>query len=168
VKKAEEALPPVSEEVTKYVKRARYPTSAFAFEEKALAAEHGAKTLPEALWKAHVEVSRLRGALEEVVARVLPPELRHLLSRIDEASEMFDETMTFDKKKAGRGSQKKPRGKKPPQIKFPVKELPKDNGLLRPVVQRLHLHSKSGRREELRDFMEQLQRQLKRPYPAPA
>jgi hypothetical protein len=168
VKKAEEALPPVSEAVTKYVKRARYPTSAFAFEEKALAAEYGAATLPEALSKAHLEVSRLRDALVEVVARVLPPELRHLLARIDDASEMFDETMTFDRKKAGRGSQQKPKGKKSPQLQFPVKDLPKDNGLLRPVVQRLHLHSKSGRREELRDFMEQLQQQLKRPYPAPA
>ncbi|HEX8150644.1 MAG TPA: hypothetical protein VF591_25895 [Pyrinomonadaceae bacterium] len=166
LKKAGEALTPVSEAVTKYVERARHPTSAFAYEQKALAAESGAATPSEALSKARAEVTRLRGELEAVVGRVLPPEMRHLLVAIGETAELMDETVTLDKKKA-KPKPKKPAKKEPPKLNFPVKDVPKDNGLLRPVVQRLRLHSKSGEREGLRDFLELLQEKLDRRYPAP-
>ena len=150
-------LPPVSEPVTRYVERARHPASAFAYEQKALAAAYGAKTPQEALEKAHAEELELRGTIEAVVGRVLPPELRVLMIPLGETFEAFDQTVTLD--------QKKPK-KKAAKRQFPVKDLPEDNGRLRPVVQRLVVHSKSGRREDLRDFLEQLQKKLDRPYPA--
>jgi hypothetical protein len=153
-------LPPVSEPVTRYVERARHPTSAFAYEKKALAAEYGAKTPQEALEKAHAEELELRSTIEAVVGRVLPPELRALMMPLVETFEAFDDTVTLDKKQ--------PKKKGAAALQLPIKELPEDNGLLRPVVQRLVVHSKSGRREDLRDFLEQLQKQLDRPYPAPA
>jgi hypothetical protein len=166
IEKAKKDLPPVSEDVAKYVERARYPASAFAYEKKALAAELKAKTLPEALAKAHAEEVELRGALEAIIGRVLPPELRALMVPTVDAFEALDERLTFDKKKPAKKSKKNEEPKK--GLKFPVKDLPEDNWLLRPVVQSLRIHSKSGEREELRDFLEILQKKLDRPYPAPA
>jgi hypothetical protein len=164
IEKAKKDQPPVSKKVTDYVKRARYPTSAFEYEKKALAAEYGAKTLPEALSKARAEEMELRNALEAVIGRVLPPELRYLMISLYEGFETFDETVTLDKKKPAKKTRKKEVPKK--ELPFPVKDLPPDNGLLKPVIHRLFVHSKSGRREDLRDFSDMLRKELDQPYPA--
>jgi len=164
----ESGLPPVAEGVTRYVERARHPASAFAYEKRALAVEYGAKTPKQALEKAHAEELELRSAIEAVVGRVLPAELRDSMIPLVEDFEAFDEAVTLDRKRPGRPKETPGKPKKEQPLKFPVKDLPPDNGLLRPVVQRLRLHSKSGRHEDLRDFLEGLQKRLVRSYPAPA
>ena len=165
-------LPPASEAVEKYVERARHPASAFAYEKRALAKEFGAKSAREALEAAHAKELDLRNALEAIVGRILPPAMRHYMGAVVDTFEMFDETVTLDPKKATAKPKEKKKEKKKeatsPELKFPVKDLPGDNGRLRPLVQRLVLHSKSGRRDDLREFLESLTKKLDRPYPAPA
>jgi hypothetical protein len=157
----ESGLPPVATGVTRYVERARHPASAFAYEKKALAAEYGAKTPKDALDKAHTEELELRSAIEAVVGRVLPPALRRVMPSLVDTFQMFDQSVSLDAKSDGDNKTRK----NTKAIEFPVMDLPPDNGLLRPVVQRLVLHSKSGRREDLRDFLGELKKRFDQPYP---
>ncbi|WP_437594125.1 hypothetical protein [Sorangium sp. So ce1000] len=153
-------LPPVSAEVQKYIDRARRPASAFAFERKALTLELGAEP-KDALAAARNSELELRRLVEAVVGRVFPPKLRALAPTLAEAFGGMDEAFNLDTKKTGKEDKKKDK------TPFPVKELPRDNGLLAPVVGRLVVRSETGSRDDLYDFMVRLQKKLDRPYPAP-
>ena len=161
-KKVEEGLPPLDKPMLDYVERIKHPPSVFAEDRKALAAESEAKSPKEALAKAHAKELELRAVLEAVVGRVLPPQLRRLMVPLAGGFASLDESLAAAKKKPRK------KGEKEEKL-FPVKALPIDSGLLKPVVKRLRVFARTSDKGELKTFTEQLRRKLlAATFPAPA
>ena len=145
------AAPPLSDEAVKQLERARHPASAFAAEKQQLRESLGGRTPESVLAEQLASQQTLRTLIAGVMGRILPPESR---------TSMADAYASIDAALYG--------AKKEPKADFPVRDIP-DNGLLRPIVRRLILHSAGGEKLDMQDFADRVRKALlAQPYPAPA